>query len=90
MIIGQVVDARDAPVDVARAQPVIEQALAVRKRQETVATEVKKLSEAAKVSYLGEFAQAAPAAPASGAPAPVDAAAVVEQALGKGAAGLKK
>ncbi|MFN9773134.1 MAG: EpsD family peptidyl-prolyl cis-trans isomerase [Burkholderiales bacterium] len=90
MIIGQVVDARDAPVDAARAQPVIEQALAVRKRQETVAAEVKKLSEAAKVSYLGEFAQAAPAAQTSGAPAPVDAAAVVEQALGKGAAGLKK
>lgn len=92
MIIGQVVDARDAPVDATRAQPVIEQALAVRKRQETVAAEMKRLSESAKVSYLGEFAQAAPTAAGakSEAPPPVDAAAVVEQALGKGAAALKK
>jgi EpsD family peptidyl-prolyl cis-trans isomerase len=90
VIIGQVVDVREAPVDAVRAQPVIEQALAVRKRQETVSTEVKKLSESAKVSYLGEFAQASATAAQPVAPAPIDAAAVVDQALGKGAAGLRK
>ena len=88
VVIGQVIDVREAAVDEATAAPLIEQALAVRKRQETLASETKRLTEAAKVSFLGEFAQAtAPAAPQ--APAADDAARSVDQALQKGVAGLK-
>lgn len=88
VVIGQVIDVREAAVDEATAAPLIEQALAVRKRQETLASETKRLTEAAKVSFLGEFAQATvPAAPQ--APAAEDAARSVDQALQKGVAGLK-
>jgi EpsD family peptidyl-prolyl cis-trans isomerase len=88
VVIGQVIDVREAAVDEATAAPLIEQALAVRKRQETLASETKRLTEAAKVSFLGEFAQATvPAAPQ--APAAEDASRSVDQALQKGVAGLK-
>lgn len=88
VVIGQVIDVREAAVDEASAAPLIEQALTVRKRQETLASETKRLTEAAKVSLLGEFAQAAvpAAAPASAAE---DAARSVDQALQKGVVGLK-
>ena len=88
LIIGQLVDRRDAAVDEARAAPLIEQALAARKRQETIAAETKRLSEAAKVSFLGEFAQDAKAPAASSKPAE-EASKTVDQALSKGVAGLK-
>jgi EpsD family peptidyl-prolyl cis-trans isomerase len=88
VVIGQVIDVRDAAVDEATAAPLIEQALAVRKRQETLASETKRLTEAAKVSFLGEFAQASVpvAAPASTAE---DASRSVDEALQKGVVGLK-
>jgi EpsD family peptidyl-prolyl cis-trans isomerase len=88
VVIGQVIDVREASVDEATAAPLIEQALSVRKRQETLASETKRLTEAAKVSFLGEFAQATvPAAPQ--APTAEDASRSVDQALQKGVAGLK-
>lgn len=88
VVIGQVIDVREAAVDEASAAPLIEQALTARKRQETLASETKRLTEAAKVSFLGEFAQATVpvAAPASAAE---DAARSVDQALQKGVVGLK-
>lgn len=88
VVIGQVIDVREAAVDEASAAPLIEQALAIRKRQETLATETKRLTESAKVSFLGEFAQATvPAvAPAS---TTEDASRTVDQALQKGVVGLK-
>jgi EpsD family peptidyl-prolyl cis-trans isomerase len=88
VVIGQVIDVREAAVDEATATPLIEQALTVRKRQETLASETKRLTEAAKVSFLGEFAQASVPAAAQ-APAAEDAARSVDQALQKGVAGLK-
>jgi EpsD family peptidyl-prolyl cis-trans isomerase len=91
VVIGQVIDVREAAVDEARAAPLIEQALGQRKRQETIASETTRLSEAAKVSYLGEFAQDAAATAASAAPARAaeDPSKTVDQALSKGVAGLK-
>lgn len=88
VVIGQLVDAREASVDEARAAPIIEQALAARKRQETIAAETKRLSEAAKVSYLGEFAQDAAVSVATPRAAE-DPSKTVDQALSKGVAGLK-
>jgi EpsD family peptidyl-prolyl cis-trans isomerase len=88
VVIGQVIDVREASVDEATAAPLIEQALTVRKRQETLASETKRLTEAAKVSFLGEFAQAAVPA-ATSAPAAEDASQTVDKALQKGVVGLK-
>jgi hypothetical protein len=56
IVIGQLTDIKEAPVDSTQAVPVIEQFLATRKRQEMINAEVKRLNEAAKVSYFGEFA----------------------------------
>lgn len=88
VVIGQVIDVREASVDEATAAPLIEQALTARKRQETLASETKRLTEAAKVSFLGEFAQAAVPA-ATSAPAAEDASQTVDKALQKGVVGLK-
>jgi hypothetical protein len=88
ILIGQVLESRPAAVDEAAATPLIEQALTVRKRQETLASETKRLTEAAKVSFLGEFAQAAVPA-ATSAPAAEDASQTVDKALQKGVVGLK-
>jgi len=56
IVIGQLMDIKESPVDSTQAVPVIEQFLATRKRQEMINAEVKRLNEAAKVSYFGEFA----------------------------------
>jgi hypothetical protein len=88
VVIGQVTDVREAAVDHARATPLIEQALSQRKRQETIASETTRITEATKVSFLGEFAQdaATPVAPARAAEEPSN---TVDQALSRGVAGLK-
>lgn len=57
IVIAQLTDIKESPVDSTQAVPVIEQFLATRKRQEMINAEVKRLNEAAKVSYYGEFAQ---------------------------------
>jgi EpsD family peptidyl-prolyl cis-trans isomerase len=88
MVIAQIVSIRPEPVDEKRAGPVIEQFLLNKKRGEAVQADVKRLREAAKVTYLGEFeggaakpaaaaqpAAGQPQAPAPAAPAPAPAAA---------------
>lgn len=74
IVIAQIVDVREAPVAEDKAGPVIEQFLLNRKRQEAVQAEVKRLKDAAKVAFEGEFADAGKAGAASPAPAAAAAA----------------
>ncbi len=77
------------PVDDKKAAPIIEQFLTNRKQQELARTELKRLHDAAKLEYVGDFAKYAgdPAATATAAVAP----AVAAPATGedKGIAALK-
>ena len=97
-----VVASREQPVNFEQAKPVIEQYLLTERRREAAQKEVKTLREAAKIEYLGKFADKAPAA-ASGASVPaansvaepvttpaVPAASGIDaDALSKGLSGLK-
>ena len=97
-----VVASREQAVNFEQAKPIIEQYLLTERRREAAQKEVKTLREAAKIEYLGKFADKAPAA-ASGASVP-DANSVAEpvttpavpaasgidaDALSKGLSGLK-
>jgi hypothetical protein len=68
------------PVDESKATPVIEKFLSNRKREELAASEVKRLHDAAKLEYVGDYAKyaanaaAAPAASVPTAAAPTAAA----------------
>lgn len=68
------VGSRSQPVDEARARPAIEQFLLNQRKAEQAQKEMKALREAAKVEYVGKFAEGAPGA-AGAASAPADAAA---------------
>ena len=97
-----VVASREQPVNFEQAKPVIEQYLLTERRREAAQKEVKTLREAAKIEYLGKFADKAPAA-ASGAsvpaansvaepvttPAAPAASGIDADALSKGLSGLK-
>lgn len=63
------VSSQSAPVDEATARPAIERYLAIDNRRQAVAQQMKALREAARIEYVGNFAEAAPspAAMASGA-----------------------
>jgi EpsD family peptidyl-prolyl cis-trans isomerase len=90
-----VVATKSQPVTYEQAKPAIEQFLTAERRREFVQKEVKALREAAKVEYIGKFAEkpASGAAAAAPAPAPVasEAAsgALDPNALSKGLSGLK-
>ena len=74
---GQVVvlaGSRPEPVDEARAKPAIEQFLLNEAKRQRVAADLKALRTAAKIEYVGKFAEPAASAPAP-APAPAPAAA---------------
>lgn len=91
ILVLEVAASRSVPVDENAAKPVIEQFLLNQRKGELAQGEVKKLRDAAKVEYMGEFtapapAAAAPAAPAAPAAAPADAAG---SAVDKGLSGLK-
>lgn len=97
-----VVASREQPVNFDQAKPIIEQYLLTERRREAAQKEVKTLREAAKIEYLGKFADKAPAA-ASGASAPAvssvaepvttpaapAASGIDADALSKGLSGLK-
>ncbi len=68
------VGSRSQPVDEARARPAIEQFLLNQRKAEQAQKEMKALREAAKVEYVGKFAEGAPGS-AGAASAPADAAA---------------
>lgn len=96
IMIMRLATSQSAPIDEATAKPRIQQFLLNERNNKTVADEMKKLKEAAKIEYVGDFAKATePAA----APAPTNAmppeaskesaAAPAPGALEKGIAGLK-
>lgn len=89
VLISQVVSIRSEPVDEKRAGPVIEQFLMNKKRAEAVQAEAKRLREAAKVVYTGEFeGGGAPPAPAAAVPSPAPAKAQ-DDPMNKGVKGLR-
>jgi hypothetical protein len=59
---------RSQPVDLQRATPAIEQFLLNDRKREIIARDLKSLREAAKIEYVGQFAEgvATPASAASG------------------------
>jgi EpsD family peptidyl-prolyl cis-trans isomerase len=57
-IVVRVVATKAAPVDEAKAAPAIQQYLFNRRSNEAIAEEIKRLKGAAKIEYVGEFAQA--------------------------------
>jgi EpsD family peptidyl-prolyl cis-trans isomerase len=72
------------PVDDKRATPVIEQFLSNRKREELAAGELKRLREAAKIDYVGDYAKFAAATPPPApepAPAPKTAAGEADKGI---------
>lgn len=95
--IARVVSSQSAPVDEAAALPRIEQFLANQHGKESVAAEMNRLREKAKIEYLGEFAGKAPVAAASAPAAPAAAATTAPAAapaadtgnVGKAIGGLK-
>ncbi|QPF75108.1 peptidyl-prolyl cis-trans isomerase, EpsD family [Roseateles sp. DAIF2] len=71
------VGSRSQPVDEARARPAIEQFLTNQRKAELAQKDMKSLREAAKVEYVGKFAEGAPGAAAAAASAPEAAAPTV-------------
>ncbi|WP_349742863.1 EpsD family peptidyl-prolyl cis-trans isomerase [Roseateles cavernae] len=61
------VGSRSQPVDEARARPAIEQFLSNQRKSELVVKEMKAMREAAKIEYVGKFAEGAPPAAAASA-----------------------
>ena len=59
IVIAQLLDSREVPVDEAKARPAIERALLNRARSDAVQAEAKRVRDAAQVAYLGEFAEGA-------------------------------
>lgn len=66
LVVLQLAGSRSEPVDEARARPMIEQFLGNKTRGDAVKNEVKRLKDAAKIEFMGEFAKAP--APAASAP----------------------
>ena len=72
---------RSQPVDEARARPAIEQFLTNQRKSEQALKDIKALREAAKIEYVGKFAEGAPAAGAAAASGPAPAAAPAASGL---------
>lgn len=82
---------RSQPVDEARARPAIEQFLSNQRKGELAQKEIKTLRDAAKIEYIGKFAEGVPAAPTpagTAAPAAPAASGLDANAISKGM-GLK-
>jgi EpsD family peptidyl-prolyl cis-trans isomerase len=81
---------RSEPVDEARAKPAIEAYLGNDAKRKLIDSEIKALRSAAKIEYVGKFAQPAASAPAASVTAPAVAASGVDtNGLTKGLSGLK-
>jgi EpsD family peptidyl-prolyl cis-trans isomerase len=88
IVIAEIRAMQDAPLDEKQAGPAIEQFVVNRRRTEAVQSEVKRLREAAKVAYVGEFN--AGGSVSSDAPKPAAPAKATEKgAIEKGIGGLK-
>jgi hypothetical protein len=88
IVVAQILSSTAAPVDEKQAKPVIERFLQNKGRTEAIQSEMKRLKDEAKVTYLGEFAAdakaPAPAAPVAPTPKTDDA-----NTIEKGIKGLK-
>jgi EpsD family peptidyl-prolyl cis-trans isomerase len=83
---------RDEPVSFEIASPQIKQYLSTDNGNKIIAAEMKKLREAAKIEYLGEFSAAKPQAatpPAADTKEPAQTKAAQDESIAKGAAGIK-
>jgi EpsD family peptidyl-prolyl cis-trans isomerase len=91
-LVIMLVGSRSEPVDEARATPAIEQFLLNDAKRKRIETEVKALRAAAKIEYIGKFAENAASAPmASAAPAPAaSSAGVAPAASGMSAEDISK
>lgn len=95
IMIMRLVASQNAPIDEANAKPRIQQFLLNERNNKAVAEEMKKLKDAAKIEFVGDFAKlsetpaAAQAAPAPAAEAPKEPAKPAASAIEKGVAGLK-
>jgi EpsD family peptidyl-prolyl cis-trans isomerase len=86
IVIAQILSSKEAPVDATKAKPVIERFLLNKSRNDAVQAELKRVKDAMKVTYLGEFAAGADVAkPAQPAKPTTDDASAME----KGLKGLK-
>jgi len=75
------VASRSQPVDEERAKPAIEQFLVNERKRKIVADDLKALRAAAKVEYMGKFAEGAASAPVAAAPTAADVAASAAKGL---------
>lgn len=94
VLVLQLVDFRDQPLTEEEAKPFVERFLGNKKSVELAQAEIKKLTDAAKIEYLGAFAEKnQAAAPATSSPAAVDKTKSVGETdtgyLEKGLTGLK-
>lgn len=95
LFVMRVIAAQSAPVDETTAKPRIQQFLQNQRATKAIAEEMKKLKDAAKIEFMGDFAtasaaqpQTAPTAAAAPAPSAVQASPAAN-AIEKGVAGLK-
>ena len=65
---------RSQPVTLEQAKPAIEQFLLNERKRELIAKDLKALRDAAKIEYVGKFAEASSSSPAAAAAGAVDAA----------------
>jgi EpsD family peptidyl-prolyl cis-trans isomerase len=90
IVVAQIMSSTDAPVDAAKAKPVIERFLVNKARGEAVQAEMKRIKDGMKVTYLGEFAPGAEAPKPAAANTPVPVNPTDEaKAMEKGLKGLK-
>jgi EpsD family peptidyl-prolyl cis-trans isomerase len=75
------VASRSQPVDEERAKPAIEQFLVNERKRKIIADDLKALRAAAKVQYMGKFAEGAASAPTAAAPTAADVAASAAKGL---------
>lgn len=79
---------RSQPVTLEQATPAIEQFLLNERKREIIAKDVKALRDAAKIEYVGKYAESAPAAGAAAAPAQAASGGLDASSISKGM-GLK-
>jgi EpsD family peptidyl-prolyl cis-trans isomerase len=89
LLVLTLVDSRLQPVEEERARLAIEQFLTNERRQKTVQNDIATLRAAAKIEYVGEFADAASAVPSAPQDAPSAASGPSAQAVENALKGLK-
>ncbi|MCX9156653.1 EpsD family peptidyl-prolyl cis-trans isomerase [Niveibacterium sp. 24ML] len=89
LVVLQIAASKTEPVSLDKAKGAIEQFLTNKAKSEAVAAEVKRLREAGKISYMGDFAKDAPAPKAPEAQAPATTQSGAVEGMEQGIKGLK-